>query len=196
MEIIVKEKPENLSYEKICKLIREAHKCNIEKGLKYGSASITEEGYKKKALNISFKTFVAMVDDEVVGTLSVSVIDVNRWFHKGKAGYIELVAVDPEIRGKHIFKSLYDECERYLKEYFIDKILIISAEKNEAIKSFCLKNGFYIVKYGRGVSNNFFSNFYFKWINGCPHKDIVIKIIFLIDKMAHIIAYKIRKREV
>lgn len=164
MEIkICKLQDSNITCEQVAELIRRAHSANIEKNLLYGTRSTTVTDIEKILNQDNREVFIATLESKLVGTSTVSIVDCNKWFHKGSAAYIELAGVDANYKGHHIFQSILDEQFRYIDGKGVDLIFTVSAEQNAAVKNTFMKKGFKKVAYGAGKSNNFYSVYYARW---------------------------------
>lgn len=105
MEIkICKLQDSNITCEQVAELIRRAHSANIEKNLLYGTRSTTVTDIEKILNQDNREVFIATLESKLVGTSTVSIVDCNKWFHKGSAAYIELAGVDANYKGHHISK--------------------------------------------------------------------------------------------
>lgn len=188
MEIkICKLQDSNITCEQVAELIRRAHSANIEKNLLYGTRSTTVTDIEKILNQDNREVFIATLESKLVGTSTVSIVDCNKWFHKGSAAYIELAGVDAN---DHIFQSILDEQFRYIDGKGVDLIFTVSAEQNAAVKNTFMKKGFKKVAYGAGKSNNFYSVYYARWEKKCPYSDAYIALRYFIDKVAHVIYFK------
>ena len=191
MEIkICKLQDSNITCEQVAELIRRAHSANIEKNLLYGTRSTTVTDIEKILNQDNREVFIATLESKLVGTSTVSIVDCNKWFHKGSAAYIELAGVDANYKGHHIFQSILDEQFRYIDGKGVDLIFTVSAEQNAAVKNTFMKKGFKKVAYGAGKSNNFYSVYYARWEKKCPYSDAYIALRYFIDKVARVIYFK------
>lgn len=137
MEIkICKLQDSNITCEQVAELIRRAHSANIEKNLLYGTRSTTVTDIEKILNQDNREVFIATLESKLVGTSTVSIVDCNKWFHKGSAAYIELAGVDANYKGHHIFQSILDEQFRYIDGKGVDLIFTVSAEQNAAVKKY------------------------------------------------------------
>lgn len=188
--ITIIERPDTISDIQLCNLIHDAHQVNYDKGLIYGTSKITELEIRNKFERQGTICFVAMDENDLVGMECVSIIDVKKWYHKGKAAYFELIAIKPGNQGKGIATMLRDRCIEYAKDKGLSFCLSISAEKNEAIRRIYENCDFKKVGYGAGKTNNFYSIFYAKWLKDCPYADLYIRMRFWLDKLAHRVVFK------
>ena len=145
-EILIKEKPETISYEEIYELIYLAHKHNRQKGLQINT-KIQNGTELKLHLGTDAKTYVALDSSGcLVGTVSVriqeSVIKESRLL----VAYLMHLAVHPEHSGKGIGKKLCDRVENFALENHVDGVVLYVVEKNDA-RLFYIKNGYTPIDY-------------------------------------------------
>ena len=192
MEIIVRCVKQNdyITGKQIAELIRNAHSVNQKINLLYGTRNVTGSQIDEKICSDKSEVFVAISGDKIIGTGTVTIRKCDKWFFSCEAAYIELAAVDPTQRGQHIFQKILDAQFKWISKLDLNLIYSVSAEENISMKKIFLKNGFKIVAYGAGKSNNFYSVYYAKWIKKCPYREGYLKIRFLMDKIGHILVYK------
>ena len=182
--IRIERRPEDISNQELCDIIHEAHMVNYDKGLIYGTSTISEDALRKKFCE-GTACFVAFDEGQLVGMECVSVRQIDKWYHKGETAYLELIAVRPGNQGKGIASKLKDHCITYAKEIGLDTCLLVSAEDNVAIGKIYSSVGFLKVGYGAGASNNFYSVFYMKWIGKCPFSTWYVNFRFALDRLIH-----------
>ena len=157
-------KPEEISFADIQSVIFASHETNRKNGLNYGTANIKVDDLQKKASTGSY-FFVSLVEGQLAGCACLSRSNIHKWYYSGNVAYIELVAVLPKFQGYGIGGKLIDKCLECAQEQKYGAVLSASAERNISFMKVVTKRGFLKVGYGAGTSNNFYSNFYFKWLN-------------------------------
>ncbi len=188
-EIIIKEKDDSVSFEAIQELLNAAHKSNEEKGLKYATANQSVEKLKSK-IGEGDVCFTAMLGDVLVGTVTISFRELNYWYHKGEVCIIKLLGVSPEYKGRHISSRLIEKCIECAEEKGRRVIVADSAEQNVIIRSLLYKYGFLTVDYCKYAANNFYTNVYVKWLDGCPHSNLSCSMHYKLKRMKIRLKYK------
>lgn len=163
------EKPDFISFEQIQALLARSHSTNATKNLHYATATQTTETLIKKIQG--GVCYVALLEgsDQLIGTVSVTQIQQNYWYNHGPAALVKLMGVDPDFRGMHISDKLLNACMDWAKAQGIPVMVTDSAEQNTAIRHLFTKHGFHTVDYCLYAANNFYSNVYAYWFEGCPY---------------------------
>lgn len=99
-------RPESVSIDQINELMLKAFAGNENKGLI--QESVHEGAEKLEQELLTARCLVAMQEDKVVGTYSLSVCPLRHWPCVGEAMYLHSLAVDPEYQGNHIADQLMD----------------------------------------------------------------------------------------
>lgn len=152
------------SYDKISEIVSRAHIINKEKGLRYRTASMNAEEVEKSVGEGI--TYVALCDQDIVGTASVCKQIGTDWYDKGQlVVHYCFDAVIPEYQGLGIMKLIDKERDKF--SVSIGALLIRSgtAEGNTIQRHKYEKLGFVPVDYKRIKGNNFCSVIYAKWID-------------------------------
>lgn len=168
-EIRVMERPPEVSYADIQKLLTRAHQSNTEKGILYVTATQSVEELAQKLECDDGVCFVAMEGDKLVGTRTVSFRKLNYWYHSGDVAIFKLVGVDPDYRRRHISSMLSARAFEEVRKHGRNVIVTDSAEENIPTKNQLLKQGFVMADYCVYAQNNFYSNVYVNWLDGCPY---------------------------
>lgn len=179
--ITIMQKPYFISWNEIQRLLNEAHKTNIEKGLIYATYNQSIEELKEKVKN--GKCFVAMDGDKIVGTATIQFRNLNYWYHNGPIGLLKLLAIHPAYRGKNIAQKLLDARINCAISQKIKVIVTDSAERNLAIKKLYLNNNFRIVDCCKYKNNNFITIVYAKWLDNCPWSRLNIWFHYVLKRM-------------
>lgn len=167
---------DDAQFNNVLEIIKEAHKSNISNGLIYATANLELSELIKRAKIYDGITLLAFLDDMIIGTTTVCFRELNYWYHSGQVATIKLVAVDPNFKGYGVADKLIKECISRAKERNINVIVSDTAEKNIAMKKIFLQNNFVIADFCKYDANNFYSQVYVKWINGCPYDNETINI--------------------
>lgn len=180
-EVLIREKDDSISFEAIQELLGAAHKSNIEKGLVYATANQTPEKLKSK-IGEGGVCFVALVEGALAGTITVSFRKLEYWYHSGDVAIVKLLGVNPEFKGLGIAPRLVSKCIETAQDRGVKVLVSDSAEDNVIVRNILHKQGFLTVDYCKYAANNFYSNVYAKWINGCPYGDFYRKLRYRLKR--------------
>lgn len=163
--ILIKSIKETIySFDLISQVVSFAHEVNREKGLFYRTASMSGEQIKKVVANGD--TFVAIIEDAVVGTASVALHKGIHWYDRGRlVAHYCFDAVLPEWQGNGIMKLLDERRDQFTLESGAEIIRSGTAEGNIIQRKRFIKQGFLPIDYKFIKGNNFFSVIYVKWLN-------------------------------
>ena len=165
-EFIIREKPRDMSFEVIRNVLQRAHQQNFDKGIVMTTPTLSAEELEKK-VGPDGKCFIALKGDEVVGTASFRIRDINRWYHTGKTAEFIMDAIVPEYQGNHIFPMLEAARMKALEEIGIKTIRFDTAEKNRRRQKLALKNDFVYVDFV-SFNANHYSVVMFRWLEEKP----------------------------
>lgn len=184
------EKPDFISWEQIQALLTRSHSTNASKNLHYATATQSTETLMKKVQG--GVCFVALLEgtDQLIGTASITTIQQKYWYNHGPAGLVKLMGVDPDFRGLHLSDALLQRCMEYAKAKQLPVMVTDSAEQNTAIRHLFTKHGFLTVDYCLYAANNFYSNVYAYWFDGCPYSDAVRLLRYHAKRLRIRIQYK------
>ena len=133
--------------------------------------------------------FVAMVDDQLVGTGAVILLDKHFWCGKGKYGYHCFDAVLPEYEGKGVYKAIAAKQEAYVKSHDVDRIFFDTHEKNRRMIEMSRKSGYEFIEYRIRKDHN--SVLMVKWLDQSPYSHLLCRTNFLkvkyITKIKHLL---------
>ena len=188
-EIIIKEKDDSVSFEAIQELLTAAHMSNAEKGLIYATANQSVDKLKAK-IGEDGVCFIAMLGDVLAGTVTISFRELNYWYHSGEVAIIKLLGVSPEFKGRHISSKLIEKCIECAEKKGRRVIIADSAEQNVILRNLLHKYGFLTVDYCKYAANNFYTNVYVRWLDGCPHSRLSRSIHYKLKRMKIRLKYK------
>ena len=181
-EVVITKKTDDITFEMIQTILTKAHASNKEKGLLYATASQTVDKLKSK-IGENDTCFVALVDGQLAATVTVSFRGLNYWYHNGNVAIIKLLGVDPEFKGMHISSKLIEACLAEAEKRGEKIVVADSAEHNEILKNLVLGYGFLTTDYGLYAANNFYTNVYVKWLDGCPYSNIYRKFRYNLKRL-------------
>ena len=188
-EIKIIEKPQEISFQTIKDVLHRAHSVNFAKGLVMHTTELSAEELEAY-LGDEGKCFVAMDGDQVVGTISLRVREKNTWYAHGKVVDEVLGGVLPEYGGKHVFSSLSQKAEEYIRENGYSIIVFNTATENKRVQEIHKKNGFHYVSFFAAEDNDHYSVIMAKWLNKCPFSKTEIWLRYNKKKLAVIMRYK------
>lgn len=193
-EIKVMEKPDWVSWDDIHQLLMRAHRKNIEKGIVMKYPQMPGEEIKKK-LGEEGCCWVAMDDDKLVGTISVTFFQGKSWWNKGKkVARGCLAGIIKEYQGIGIKEELNVKLIEYVRKKGVDMIEGDTAENNRVALRIFKKEGKVLVSY-YAPSSNHYSVRFVNWLNGCPYSDSYINRRFQLAKILTKMQYKRGKVE-
>ena len=160
------EKPLNVSWEVIHDILQVAH-CDKNKE---GGVQITARysGVELKEKVGKGKCFVALLDDKVVGTCSVSIREREFWFGKGCMAYYMFDAVLPSYQGYGIYSKLEEARDKYIISKEINLIYTYTSYHNKKMHKIKKHAGFRLVGFFASQKTDYYSVILAKWIGGCP----------------------------
>ncbi|MBQ5943968.1 MAG: hypothetical protein IJL61_04525 [Bacteroidales bacterium] len=192
-EIRVMEKPDWISWNEIHELLLSAHKKNIAKGMVMGVPQLSGEELKNR-VGDNGKCFVALFDNSLVGTTSISYFQGKHWYDKGKLVAHSLASgILPKYQGIGIYEELMGLRDADICDMHAEIIHADTAEDNKIIRMNAKRNGFVDVDF-RFVHDHY-SVIFVKWLNGCPFSDSYIKFRYKITKALTMLQYAPGKGE-
>lgn len=169
-EIRTMPKPDWISWDDIHELLMAAHKKNIAKGMAMKIPQLSGEELKQK-IGEKGRCFVALANEKLVGTTSVSFYQGKSWYDKDKlVAHSMLSAVLPKYQGIGITDDLNVLRDAYIREMGVDLIQGDTAEDNLVVRKNAKRNGFHEVEY-HAYQSNHYSVLFVKWLNGCPFSE-------------------------
>lgn len=192
-EIVVVEKPDDVSWDDIQKCVCEAHAINHSKGIIMGNSKLSGEEIKQYIGNKG-KMFVALVDGRIVGTGAVIRKRASLWCGKKdeEYAYFCFAAVLPQYCGLGIYKKIVLVRESLALSWGLDKILGDTHERNHNMLVGVRKNGSRFVDYK--VCKDHFNVVFVKWLGGCPYSRLRCFLMFSYFKFGRKIKYKWLKK--
>lgn len=188
--IVVKEKPNNISFDEIHKVLESAHKNNIANGIIMKTASLSGEELEKR-IGDDGVCFVALDGEKIVGTLSLRFVERNTWYAKGLIPDYILAGVIPEYQGMHINSMLANKVFEFAKSRGYEVIELDTDENNTNAINIYKHQGFRLVGYHafKGVSH--YSAVMVKWLDKAPYSKFYCKLRFLIRRFIVRLRYKV-----
>ena len=186
-EVKIIEKPDTISFEAIWDILHRAHSTNLEKGIIMHTTELSADELERY-IQPEGKCFIAIKDDEIIGTASYRIRKRIDWYVQGKFLDEVLVGVVPEHTGEHIYSLLYNAIETSARELEIPLIVFNTAENNKRKQIICKKKGFQYVGFFVAEDNDHYSVIMAKWLDGCPFSKT--KIWFRYHKRKNYIRFR------
>ena len=176
-EIVVLEKPENVSWDEISSVLKQAHAENVKNGIVLPYPALPPEELYAKTEGRGGKLFVAMHNGKVVGTGAVAIIEKQFWCGKGKYAYCFFGAMLPNYEGKGVYRRIVETREKYAATQGVSRMMFDTDERNKRVIDIALKNGYKKVEYRVREGHN--SVVLVKWLEGCPYSRFKCAIQFV-----------------
>lgn len=152
--IIVSEKPSNVSWDSIHDLLWRAHESNRKRGIIMKYPSLPGEDIRVRVEEGNGKMFVALDGSKVIGSLAFTVKKRNKWYYKDSFAYICFVGIDPNYKGMGIYRQMFLFAEQYIKQVGFKAIVFDTHEDNQRMIKVNSSNGFQKVDYVHHEGHN------------------------------------------
>lgn len=180
-EIKYMEKPDWVSWEDVIQCIRSSDTVNQKRGLHMHIATVTPEEMEEDLKE--GKCLVAMCGEKVVGTTSLKIRELRKWYRWGKVIYHSYDGILPEYQGTDVYIGLKQFQKKIEKEFNIRVHQFHTAEKNKTVIKINLKYGFKKVLFRPNFNGSaYYSVTLVKWEDGCPFPDWYLKTMFNLTK--------------
>jgi len=185
----IQEKSESISWEELAALQRRAHQHNHEVGVDMQCANYTSSELKDAVKG--GKTYVAIdCTGAPKGMLSVVIRQVERWWHKGKAGYICYVAVAPECQGNGLYRKLSAKAYKELADVNIHVAYLNTHIANRTAQKAYVKDGYHRVRFSPGSGTDYYSVEMAKWFSKKGKSKLRCWLMFSLTAIVIRILYK------
>lgn len=188
-QIIIIEKPDQISYEQIHELLYEAHAVNREIGF-YVKTAYMSASELEAHVGADGKCFVAMDGDKLAGVIAGRIVNRDKWF--ARESFVEqiLLAVHPSYRGRHIGTALHEKLVAFTEERGLRIIETQTAHKNKAAQSADKKWGFRPIGYYALPGLDHYTVCLYKWIHNDGPSALNCRLHFIKTKANTILRYK------
>lgn len=180
-DIVVIEKPNTISYEEIHNILYRSHEENRILGIIMNSTRISADVLKER-IGECGKCFLAVDGDKIAGTVSVSIKESKRWYHKGKIANLKFLGVVPEYKGKGVATLLMGRVDQFAIENGLDVIELDTAENNHHAIEIYERKSYHLVSYFSSPNAKHYSVVMAKWLEKCPYSNSYMKIRFYFRK--------------
>ena len=147
-KLLIIEKPETISFDDIHELLWKANTQNRKDGF-IMSTSQMSGGQLEKRIGADGHCLVALLEGQLVGTLSLRYLNRKTWYAHGRIADYMLAAVLPECQGYHINSALSQKAFKIAKKDGCKAIELDTAENNSHAIAVYKHLGFKLVSYKR-----------------------------------------------
>ena len=175
------EKPDWVSWADVCECIHAANVVNNKKGFHMLFANINPDEIEDNLKG--GKCFVALHNNQVIGTTSFIIRDLKKWYLRGKAIYYCYDGILPKYRGTDVYFGLSDLRDKYVRESGIRNHQFHTAEHNKSVIKINKIYGYKLVLFkptGKGA--DYYSVTMVRWDDGCPFSDNFLTFMFKLSK--------------
>ena len=188
-EIRVMEKPDWISWDEVQECIHNAQQTNKKKGFDMNFGHQTGEELCRN-IGDGYCFVVLNENNKVIGTVSLKIMDVGFWWHKGKAGFHCYEAVDPKYRGTDVYIDMHAALTAKEKKLGIKVLYASTAEKNKVVLKASQRFGWKLVQYTAFEGCDYYSVLFAEWKEGCPYSDRTINFMYKLSKIVVRVLYK------
>lgn len=187
--VIVKVKPESISWEELVRCQQRAHESNKAIGVRMQCADFSADELAKEVEKGI--TLVALDEaDNLAGTLSIDFRKVCRWWHKGEAAYICYVAVSPEYKGKGVYRALSSKADELVATRNVAVEYLNTHIGNSLAQAVYMKDGYHKVRFSPGSGSDYYSVEMAKWLDGKGINKFLCKVMFFTSEILVRIFFK------
>jgi GNAT superfamily N-acetyltransferase len=188
-DIVIVPKPDWVSWDEITSVLHDAHKSTVADGMNYVASYQGANVTKRRAEGGI--CYVALIDDKVVGTLTVKKHAPNNkvWYRRDIYATFEMIGVSSRYKRRGILSALSQVAEEWVIDNNLKVIIIDVAVENKPMQNAGLKQGFKYVDYISKKNTNYCSVVMARWLDGCPYTDKVIFRKFILAKIKCILLY-------
>ena len=181
IDVVIKEKPIEVSWDEIRRVIYMAHTDSSKQGDIQISANLSSEEIKEKVGN--GVCYVAIYNGQVVGTCSVVLRMKRTWFYKGIAAYYLLDAVLPEFQGLGIYSRLDEKRNYFARCNGVNMVYMYTSESNYKVQHIREKQGFRLMSFYVSPKTDYYSVLMAKWLSDCPFPKWYCRLRYILSKM-------------
>lgn len=163
-------KPDWVTWEQIKECMSKAHEPNRKKGIVMQNQFMSIEEFEEYYKNAF--CFVALEDNQVIGTSSFKIMKRNVWWAKNKPVAYEFGdAIIPKYRGTDVYYDLLALRAKHIEDAGIRILQFDTAENNKLVQKLSVKKGAKRVKLYSSRKTWYYSVVMVKWLDGCPYSN-------------------------
>lgn len=167
ISLTVLEKKDSIPYDDIVRILHDAHKSLVEKGMNFGASRQNAQDIENR-LSDDGKFIIAKIGDQIVGVGAVNTCILNhKWYGKGRVAKYDLLGVASEYKGRGISKII-DKKREEIGYSISDLIITDTSEHNDIVLDSYRRKGWIYVDYQSFVGTNYYSIVLARWKSGCP----------------------------
>ena len=190
--MIIREKNKEEAYNDIHDLLWQANASNREQGFHLRTAEYTEQELKNK-IGEDGKTFLAMDEEVIAGTISVRYVKRNKWYYKGVLPDYIFAAVAPGYQGQGVNSLLSEAVFNEVKNKGYKAIELETASRNAHAIAVYKHLGFKLVDFVHRGKADHHSVVMIKWFENQPYSELKRKVNFMIRKVKTVIKFSMHK---
>ena len=147
--IIIKEKPDSISWDSIHELLWLSHADNRKKGIYMKYPTLSGPEIEKRIKTGKGKMLVALDGSKLIGSSAILYKKIGLWCGglEDVYGYSCFIGILPEYRGRGIYKELQLAIEKCAEENGVDKICFDTNKDNRSVIRMALSNGYRKIDY-------------------------------------------------
>lgn len=188
-EIVVRQKPNHISWELLAECQQRAHEYNKKCGIYMQCANYTALELKE-AVKGGITLVAIDSNGSLMGMLSIIFQRVNRWWHKGEGAYICYVAVNPEYKECGVYKALSIKAEEMIKRHGVVVEYLNTHVKNVIAQRAYKRDGYSKVRFSPGSGTNYYSVEMAKWLDGKGKNKTICQFMYIVSKFIVKLIYK------
>lgn len=171
--IEIKVKTNEISFDEVRNVMLSAHEFAQKKKIFFGTSKLSA-GEMEDIIGSDGVCFIATLTDKVVGTLSISLDNMDTWYFHGCVGRIRYVAVLPEYQGRHIASKLIERAMVWMREQRIDVSVVSTPSLNFNAIQMYVKSGFRKAEFY--MCDDYYVVRMVKFMKKWPYSKLIFKI--------------------
>lgn len=163
MEITIKERTEDISFEEIAKLVRKAYSVWDEKGYDYAARNYTAEDIER--VSKGGTVLIALADGKAVGTLIYYLGRKYKDLGTVNSVHSHIAAVLPEYKGNRIGRMLFEKMFTDAKKAGCGEYVGDTCAENKKLLEWYKRMGCEVVSYTSFPNTSYYSVVFLKPLN-------------------------------
>lgn len=193
-DVIILEKPSSVSFEVIHDVLWQANEENRNAGFVLKTSLLSPEKLQNR-IGERGKCYIALIGNKIVGTISVRIVNRNKWYYSGKIPEYMLAAVIPEYQGNHINSKLANRVFEFANQNGYRAIELETASNNKRAIKIYKHQGFELVDYIAKKSTDHHSVVMIKWFVKRPYSNVKRTLMYNIRRVYVKLRYKLSKND-
>ena len=168
MEIIIRERTEDISFEEIAKLVRDAYSVWDEKGYNYAARYYTAEDIER--VSQGGTVLVAVADGKAVGVIIYYLGRKYKELGTTNSVHAHVAAVNAEYKGQNIGRRLFEKVFEEAQKTGCGEYVADTCAKNKQLLDWYKRMGCNIVSYTSHPNTSYYSAIFLKPLNNTYSK--------------------------